>query len=152
MLWTVNYNDCLHVCSNSCFEDRHIFVVFVIVYATGVIATVFSSVSLVLASRSEQEYELRRNMLAFALGTYGMAFLIWSLEMGHCEVLRPYYDQLYGLTLHIIWHLGAGFGTYVLLAFINICRCQSLGYIVEIDYLWCFPIVKINGREKLLQH
>ena len=68
---------------------------------------------------------------------------LWIFEMSYCDFLKPYYDKFFGLTFHILWHLGAGFGTYLAILNLVSLRVDACGGLSEIKWIFCrcFPVI-----------
>lgn len=78
-----------------------------------------------------------------------IGFVLWVIDMNLCNSLLPIYHQLYGLTLHILWHLFAGLGTYFLINFFVGFRLKCLGFIPHSrKILMVFPVFTIAGKKK----
>jgi hypothetical protein len=71
---------------------------------------------------------------------------LWLLDMNLCHHLLPLYDLTGGMTLHIIWHMGAGFGTYMLILSLEALRVQRcLGQTPEIQWAFgCCPVIGVS--------
>lgn len=59
-----------------------------------------------------------------------------------CDHLLPIYMYTNGMTLHVIWHLGAGYGGYIVILILVITRANSLDIPVELQWMWYWiPII-----------
>ena len=68
--------------------------------------------------------------------------------MNCCDLLLPYYRRLGGATLHIVWHIAAGLGTYLLAQSLASCRATFLKIKTEIDWIYgLLPVVR-RSKEK----
>jgi dihydroceramidase len=61
--------------------------------------------------------------------------LIWVFDMNACKLLLPYYRSIGGCTLHVVWHVAAGYGTYQLTQAITAARAKLCKIKVEIKYV-----------------
>jgi Ceramidase len=69
-----------------------------------------------------------RNLWKTALLSYVLiGSPLWIFEMMQCENLLPYYRLMGGTTFHILWHLGAGIGSYLTILFLSALRISSRG-------------------------
>ena len=51
---------------------------------------------------------------------------LWIVEMNMCDTLLPYFNAWGGLTFHILWHFGAGLGTYLTILFLTSMRVRAV--------------------------
>jgi dihydroceramidase len=69
----------------------------------------------------------------------------WILDMHYCTELKPYSDLLpfmfKGMTLHVIWHIFAGLGTYYYIVFLVLVRTQTLYKKTILSFKFGLPIV-----------
>eukprot|EP01036_Dinobryon_divergens_P034516 gene34516-44607_t len=73
---------------------------------------------------------------------------LWIIDMNYCEYLLPYYlsSGLGGMTFHVLWHMGAGLGTYVTITFLILVRLQALKKDVYLHWVYnSLPVCKLNG-------
>eukprot|EP00386_Alphamonas_edax_P016197 GDKI01049479.1.p1 GENE.GDKI01049479.1~~GDKI01049479.1.p1 ORF type:complete len:277 (+),score=46.84 GDKI01049479.1:129-959(+) len=92
---------------------------------------------------------LRRNLwlAASTCGIY-IGAVTWIFEMTNCEWLIAYYIPVSGLTLHIVWHLGAAWGTYLATVMLSVVRIQALGMHAALKWRFGFlPVAVIVGGE-----
>jgi dihydroceramidase len=73
---------------------------------------------------------------------------LWIVEMNMCDALLPFFNAWFGLSFHILWHFGAGVGTYLTILFLTSMRVKAvygedptLGFICGI----C-PVIKRGER------
>ncbi len=81
---------------------------------------------------------LKRAFTMPALSYLGALSLCWVPE----HVLLPCDHPLQALPLHALWHLGAGFGTYMWTVWTIVDRRQAEGTAVEMDLLPA-PVVRL---------
>lgn len=62
---------------------------------------------------------------------------LWIIDMNFCDHLLPYYvsNGVGGMTFHILWHIGAGLGTYLTITFLVLVRLQMLKKEVHIEWI-----------------
>mmetsp|Transcript_11412 Transcript_11412/g.18578 ORF Transcript_11412/g.18578 Transcript_11412/m.18578 type:complete len:383 (-) Transcript_11412:272-1420(-) len=64
-----------------------------------------------------------------------IGFSCWLVDMHHCQSLLPYYTTYaWGMTFHVIWHLGAAYGGYLFVQTLILLRARALG--VDLHILW----------------
>jgi dihydroceramidase len=89
---------------------------------------------------------LRHNiwLASFSSGIL-IASSIWIFEMANCEWLRPMFP-FGGASFHIIWHTGAGLGSYLSTVLMTIVRIQAFGQKAELA--WKFGLIPIGRIAK----
>ena len=75
-----------------------------------------------------------------------IGFVCWMVDMNLCSHLLPLYSQVSGMTLHVIWHLGAGYGGYLATLILVICRANALE--VPVDIKWMCKAIPIVSRKE----
>lgn len=77
-----------------------------------------------------------------------IASSLWIFEMLNCEWLRPMFP-FGGASFHIVWHAGAGIGTYLSTVLMTIVRLQALGHKAELAWKFgLIPVGRIAGAAK----
>ncbi|KAL3803947.1 hypothetical protein ACHAW5_001724 [Stephanodiscus triporus] len=74
---------------------------------------------------------------------------IWAIDQFHCGYLLPIYNNLpfplTGMTLHVAWHICAGFGCHFFIQFLSACRADTLGMVCDTRRVFgVLPVVIIN--------
>jgi hypothetical protein len=78
-----------------------------------------------------------------------IGFSCWVVDMQGCEILMPVYRLTRGLTLHIIWHLFAGYGGYMHAQTILLARLRELKIDNEINWLGgVIPVIALKGKKE----
>ena len=110
-----------------CFQQMYVvFLVSVTLYATIIAGCigylVYEDSTLYKNSDRRCLYRLAIILYAFVGST------LWVIDINYCEYLLPYYlsSGLGGITFHVLWHIGAGLGTYVTITFLILVRLQAL--------------------------
>lgn len=75
-----------------------------------------------------------------------IGFTCWIIDMQLCSLLLPYYNQFYGITLHIIWHLFAGYGGYMHVQTMIAGRARELN--VPLKYYWLLGVFPLTSLDK----
>lgn len=95
---------------------------------------------------AEQHSEIRRYLCKRAVGAYVLVGSVaWLVDMHYCDSFASYSRMLGGVTFHVWWHFGAGYGTYILILLLVAARVQNLGLVPAVEW-WGFglcPIVKV---------
>ena len=64
-----------------------------------------------------------------------IGFSCWLIDMHMCPGLLPYYTSYsWGMTLHVIWHMGAAYGGYLHIQTLIILRARALGLDLHIQW------------------
>ena len=81
---------------------------------------------------------------------FAIGFVCWLVDMNLCHHLLPFYQYTNGMTLHVVWHLGAGYGGYLMTLILVIIRANALDVPVELTWHWFIvPIVsRVKGGNK----
>lgn len=84
-----------------------------------------------------------------------IASSIWVVDQFACDYLLPYYNKMpfpfRGCTLHVVWHIAAGFGAHLFVQFLVASRLTALGYDFEIRWFFlAFPTVVLCTKEHKL--
>ena len=88
---------------------------------------------------------IRRWLWSRAVSLYVAAGVIaWLVDMHFCDALSPYIRALGGMTFHVLWHIGAAYGTYLICLFIVAVRCQRLGMLPEVTWTPLAPIITVK--------
>lgn len=69
-----------------------------------------------------------------------------QIDMHLCSHLLPVYMYTNGMTLHVVWHLGAGYGGYLVTLILAITRANALG--VEVKLLWMWHIIPLVTKQQ----
>jgi len=110
------------------FMFRDYYLAFIISYAVMVIAVIVQSAYLILYENKEPGVlKLRKRLWKIGMASYVLVgFTLWAYEMWQCEFLTTYYKQAYGASFHILWHIGAGAGTFICITLLTVVRMQCL--------------------------
>lgn len=119
--------------------------IFIATYVAGVVVIVLHSAYLTFAHKNSIDFPVRWWLFSRAIFSYVIiAAVLWIVEMNFCSTFLPYFTAWQGLSFHILWHIGAGLGTYLEILFLVTLRCQALGGVVEVQWVpRCAPIVPI---------
>eukprot|EP00979_Chaetoceros_neogracilis_P016841 scaffold9877_cov256-Chaetoceros_neogracile.AAC.2 len=89
---------------------------------------------------------ITRNMNFSSLFIYLGASVFWMVDMFYCDIS----SLGYGMTFHVIWHFGAGFGAYLGIVSMENCRCVALRKSCELRYISGFiPYMKLVQAPKV---
>lgn len=127
--------------------------VFIVCYVTGVSIVVAWSAYLVVSCRKDSEdYAIRWWLFSRAIFSFVViAGGLWIYEMHNCDTLQPHFSSWYGLSFHILWHVGAGLGNYLVITLLVAVRCQALGGVVELEWLCggLVPVLRRTARKSI---
>jgi dihydroceramidase len=89
--------------------------------------------------------------ICFFLGKGALAsfllcgFSVWLVDMNYCDSLLPYYVRIWGLTFHVIWHIAAGYGAYLLGIYLIYVRLKQLKLKCRMKWiLFVFPVFELE--------
>ena len=89
---------------------------------------------------------ITRDLNYCSLFIYLGAFVFWMVDMFYCDES----SLGNGMTLHIVWHFGAGFGAYLGIVSMENCRCVALNKACELRYILGFiPYMKLVQSPKI---
>lgn len=135
------------------YRYQHIYAAFLVSFITCLAGIVFWGLYLVLESRwaslkdprnvhYAQNYEIRLKIWGLSYIYYVLVgSSLWIFELNNCAALLPYFQSAYGLSFHVLWHLGAGMGTYMAIMNLIICRLQFLEK--EFSVVWILGLLPV---------
>ena len=133
------------------YSMRHLYWAFLCQYISMVVVVVVWTSILVFSSTSlPQEKQVRLWLFSRSLTSYVViASVLWIYEMNNCELLLPHYTRWYGLSFHILWHVGAGLGTYLEILLLCAVRAQNQGLVVEVTWkpFLVVPVLAVTGTK-----
>ena len=124
------------------YRFQHNFIVFLATYSSGVFLIV------ILGSREMHIASRKRGPITWQL--FHSSFIAyvcvgtpaWILDTVYCEVLHGVYASLSsnvvllnGITVHVLWHFAAAFGTYCAISCASACRMEELEIPFRLTYL-----------------
>ena len=86
--------------------------------------------------------------IAAVVGFYIIGGISWIIDMNLCQQLLPFYNSVYGVTLHIIWHVTAGYGAYFSVLMLMVARAAELGIAVERSWAWVVIPTIVRSQKK----
>jgi len=130
------------------YTFQHLWAVFVTTYSISTLLNFYLMYMVVYKKNSGGNIGRRiNNRTLLCYGTIG--FPLWVLDMTYCNwLLDNIYAHTLGITLHIIWHILAGYGGYCVIVCMEYCRMKTLGVPCECKF-W-FGVVPINTIIKSL--
>ena len=131
------------------FKYQQIYAVFLASYISSVAVVIWKSK--VLLDDEDVKNDASTSLWYQSFFTYiVVGSLIWLLDMNACDFFLPYYRQMGGATLHIIWHIAAGLATYLLAQSLSAMRAKSIKMKTELEYVYgIIPVVR-RMKEKAL--
>jgi hypothetical protein len=94
--------------------------------------------------KQQRQFLCYRSLSCYIL----IATIPWILDMHYCFEMKPYYDSLpfifQGMTLHVVWHIFAGLGTYYYIVLLVLVRSQTLyGSMTNLTFKLGLPVVEV---------
>lgn len=95
----------------------------------------------------KREGTMLRRLFFTGFGSFVLiGFSCWIIDMQLCSQLLPIYHQAYGLTLHVLWHIFAGYGGYMHAQTIIAGRARELN--IALRYYWLFGFFPLISLDK----
>jgi hypothetical protein len=119
------------------YTFQHVYFVFITTY--GIISTYHFYLAYITMFKNNLGGKVSRRLFILSQGSYIVGFMFWLVDMLLCDssVLGK------GMTFHVIWHFGAGFGAYLSIVSYEVCRVRTLNVKYKLAYLIGFiPYVK----------
>jgi dihydroceramidase len=92
--------------------------------------------------------------ICFSLGKGALAsfllcgFSVWLVDMNYCDPLLPYYLRVWGLSFHVMWHIFAGYGAYLLGIYLIYVRLKQLKLKNRMKWiLYVFPTFELEENQ-----
>lgn len=116
-----------------------IFIVSFIIYS---VVVIIGSYRMVNNAKSASDKAIRWILWKWAFLSYAVFGAgLWIVDMNACDFLTPYYNTyFFGCTLHVLWHIFAGMGSYLIATCMVATRLQQLGKIAKLKWLLFLPI------------
>jgi dihydroceramidase len=97
----------------------------------------------------KREGKMIRHLFITGFGSFVIiGFTCWIIDMQLCSQLLPIYKQTSGLTLHVLWHIFAGYGGYMHTQTIIAGRARELE--IPLRYYWLcgfLPLISVDKKE-----
>lgn len=120
-----------------------------------IFATIFTSVTVAVSVwdgyivwTSPRDSLLMSVWSAAVFVYFGVASMVWLVDMQLCDWLLPIYQQGYGFTIHVLWHLLAGLGAHLLLMTMVIIRSRTLKLPIRMSWRGGIPIIVVTTKDK----
>lgn len=125
------------------YTFQHIYAVFIATYAVSSILNTFLLIYVVHWKNTGGKMG-KKIFKGTVIGYLIIAFPIWLVDMHCCNwVLTNVAENMRGLTLHVVWHLCAGYGAYCVLVTLEYCRMIALKIPCTCDFwLGFIPITR----------
>lgn len=107
------------------FHYRSFYWVFLVSYTSLVIIIILWLMKLVWKDYKEN-YTAKCLFMSAFFSYVVIGSLLWIFEMNNCDDLLPYYRNAFHLSFHILWHFGAGLGTYLTMTLLVYLRLLAL--------------------------
>jgi len=104
---------------------RSLYWVFLVSYISLVIIIIAWLMRLVWKDYKEN-YTAKQLFIASIFSYVVIGSLLWIYEMNNCDYLLPFYINSFHLSFHVLWHFGAGLGTYLAMTLLVFLRLLAL--------------------------
>ena len=88
-------------------------------------------------------YSLRA-LATVLIGYYG-GLVLWIFDLHNCKLVQPYH-------FHSLWHIGAGYGTYIYLLILVILRIKILKMDNELKLIHPSCSIPIHSIQRVKEH
>lgn len=116
------------------YAFQHVYLVFIISYNSLVIVNTGLMFNNNIRKKVGGEMGKRigiRALIAYLI----IGAPIWMIDMGFCDwILTHVADSTFGMTLHVVWHIAAGYGAYCITTNLEYCRMIALGLPCECTF------------------
>mmetsp|Transcript_39043 Transcript_39043/g.82112 ORF Transcript_39043/g.82112 Transcript_39043/m.82112 type:complete len:305 (-) Transcript_39043:463-1377(-) len=144
------------------YRFQHLYIIFLATFVVMLIAVASQHIQIAWRLHQENKDETKKigNNCSIALRLYIWHYIfllvvavpVWVLDQFHCEHLLPLYNNLpypfKGMTFHVVWHVCAGLGAYLVIQFLAATRANSLGLMVDTRYvLGVIPVVVLKSKK-----
>mmetsp|Transcript_11514 Transcript_11514/g.14416 ORF Transcript_11514/g.14416 Transcript_11514/m.14416 type:complete len:275 (-) Transcript_11514:188-1012(-) len=132
------------------YKYQHLYMIF---YLTFSISSTFAIVMVYKMMKNKKRGEKTKRIGKLALFYYVcIGIVVWHIEMFFCDTFLDTYNKLpsllKGMTVHVVWHIAAGFGTYHVIVFLECCRLEELNLQFNVvNRLGIIPIAVLNSKE-----
>jgi hypothetical protein len=134
------------------YSWRSLYIVFILMYALSLAVVVLWSINYIFGKDSHKNIrnKILKLLLKYVFISFFMVgFVSWLVDMNFCSHLLPYYLQANGFTLHVLWHLGAGYGGYIVTVIVALSRCVAMEVPVDVKWMWMvIPILEKKKEDK----
>jgi Alkaline phytoceramidase (aPHC). len=121
------------------YKFQHLYLVFIATYTAITSYHLYLVYSLIYKNNAGGH--ISKKLSRWSVISYLGSFVLWLVDMFYCE-----FSSLLGIgmTFHVIWHFGAGFGAYLGIVSLENCRCVALDIPCELDFMLfgCIPFLK----------
>jgi dihydroceramidase len=134
------------------YSMRWLYAVFLFVYISTTLGVNVWSIRYTFDQHSKTPEHTRLAKSVFLTACVAF-FLIggvcWLIDMNLCGHLLPVYHAFHGATLHIIWHITAGYGGYLQALTLVVARAGELNMPVHLEWRWAVvPVIVRSVRDK----
>lgn len=112
------------------YTFQHLYFVFITTYTC--LSTYHFYLAYITMFKNNKGGKVCRSLFLWSQGSYLGGFLFWLVDMLLCD----YSNLGKGMTFHVIWHFGAGFGGYLIIVTYEICRARALNIKCELAFLF----------------
>ncbi len=130
------------------YQYQSIYIVFIISMIVYSILVVVSTCWLSFESKDRRSNEIRWWLWKWAFSSYALfGFILWVIDMNYCDALMPTYRNILGgMTLHILWHIFAGLGSYLISTQLCAIILQKSGKEIQLAWKCFLPICQFKEK------
>jgi hypothetical protein len=134
------------------YRFQSLYAVFLISFISLAAAVIYSLYLLASEEKMDTETSKQRWTLAhLAVFTFVVvAGGIWVFDMHFCDFLLPYYNAtpvIGPITLHVLWHLAAGYACFVTMTLVVLAGLQNTGRKVSVNWVFCLPVCQFDSTD-----
>ena len=127
------------------YAMRSLYSFFLVIY-TLTTATVIIWTLLIIIDKKRDNRNLQK-LFIMGFGSFVViGFSCWIIDMQGCDILMPLYHLTHGFTLHVFWHLFAGYGGYMHAQTILLARLRELN--IDGEIRWLLGVIPVIGLKK----
>ena len=129
------------------YKFQHLYLVFIGTYAAASSYHIYLVYKLIYATNAGGQVS-RKLCQNSQISYLGVGFPLWLVDMFHCDwFLDNLSGHSLGMTFHVIWHFGAGYGAYLGIVSLENCRARALGLPCRLEYiLGCIPYMAVDEK------
>lgn len=129
-----------------CFQQIYaVFIISIVVYSTIIVVWATKMLWVEMTADQQTIVWLLWRLSFFCYVVLGAG--LWILDMNLCHLLLPFYEASSGITLHVLWHIFAGMGTYLLATLLVVARLHRAGKRAELH--WPLPFLPVCQEAKV---
>jgi hypothetical protein len=128
---------------------QHLYLVFIVTFTTMSTFHIWAVYHLMFKLK-KGGMVTQRLCIVSQISYVGIGLPLWLVDMFYCDwYLQNLAGSLFGMTFHVLWHFGAGFGAYLGIVSLENCRVEALGLPSRLEYCFgCIPYIQLIDELK----